>query len=240
MSTKHKREEAFGGNFEKYSTPVWCVRRLDEALKLPRGRWLESAAGDGYLVRAFGSFYDWTMVEIGDVSKLDMLGKVHNEDFLTWAPPRPRFDVAVTNPPNSLAVPFFRKMREIANHVLMFLPWPWYGGSERAELFESDPPRDIFLLPDRVQFIDPTVDHACPKCAGSGNIDTMPFNGLPGVIKCKRCDGKGAVRASSPSVDYAWFLWDSVRIKPTPATRVHRLRPTPLEERQWWREPLST
>jgi hypothetical protein len=37
---------------DNYPTPAWCVHRLLEAAHLPAGRWLEPTAGSGAIVRA--------------------------------------------------------------------------------------------------------------------------------------------------------------------------------------------
>lgn len=231
MSTKLRKAEAHGGAEESYATPKWVVDRLFDAIgfMLPRsGRWLEPAVGDWAIVDAIerrtSSAIDWTCMDIRGTSRSDFVGDFLDLAAVRFSNPTDRqwtFDAAITNPPFSLAEPFARRMIAIAPLAILLLPLPWLGGSERAPFFQEHPPAAIYLIPDRIQFIDPTIKTDCPRCNGSFGSDD-----------CPRCKGKRSVSASSPSVDHAWYVWNAFHTGPT---TIQRLAPTPLGERQWWR-----
>lgn len=238
MSAKLPTTEAFGGAEEVYATPKWPVDRLVDEIGdvLPRGgQWLEPAVGDGAIVRAvdarlqlFGATIDWTTVDIRDTGAAGNTAH-YVADFTELALPshgdrRWAFDCAITNPPFSLAERYVRRMTALSPLAILLLPLPWIGGSERWGLFDELPPSALYVIPDRVQFIDPTIATPCPRCGGEG------------AGACKRCKGVGTVKASSPAVDHAWWCWSAFHRGPT---TIHRLAPTPLAERQWWRKPKA-
>jgi hypothetical protein len=149
---------------DNYPTPAWCVRRFAERFRLPGSRWLEPCAGDGAIVKAFNQGAglgpaqrgNWTMVEIRDECAHDLasLGPFYITDFLGWAPPRDYddvFDVAITNPPFSLALPILQKCLTLAKVTILLLRLNWLGSEERHSFLTANPP-DIYILPNRPPF----------------------------------------------------------------------------------------
>jgi len=135
---------------EYYVTPAWCVHRLLEALPLPGGLWLEPAVGNGAIVRACGERPNtrWITCDIREEAKADLTC-----DFIAVCSAghfEPRFTVAITNPPFSLAFPFVKDMRAISEYVIILQRLNWIGGP-RAEWIRQNP-CDVFVLPDRPSF----------------------------------------------------------------------------------------
>lgn len=93
--------------------------------------------------------------------------------------------------------------------------------------------------------------NACDRCHDELGTDEEPGPcrdgeqepGRPAESKCKcgaryttkietcdRCDGARLVKASSPSIDHAWWVWNAYHQGPTV---LRRLAPTPQSERSW-------
>jgi hypothetical protein len=155
--TKRKKSDA-------YLTPSWCVHRLldVEELDLPRGRWLEPAAGPGRIINAINSRrkkdVKWDAVEFRKKCKDELveavgsLRRVVIGDFLSESLPSKHYDVIFTNPPFSFAMNFIEKCLPLADHVVMLLRLGFLGSARRADFFRQHPP-DVYLLPDRPSFL---------------------------------------------------------------------------------------
>lgn len=139
-----------------YETPEWCVRRLLEACPLPVGRWLEPAVGEGAIVRAVNSLPGLATGARWDC--LDVRSNQHGDvgDFLVLAESMaklPRWDVAITNPPYSLAAEFARSMLALAYHVAILTRINFLAAGTRRSFFASCMP-DVYVLPNRPSFTD--------------------------------------------------------------------------------------
>jgi hypothetical protein len=151
---------------DNYPTPQWVVRRFLEAVPLPNGTWLEPCAGDGAIIRAVHQVLDptklqWTAVELraAPIKKLKELiiddGVIHG-DFL--APElsesnRGFYNVAITNPPFSLAQPFIERCRFMAHHTVMLLRLNFLSSQGRAAFMRESRP-DVYVLPNRPSFVE--------------------------------------------------------------------------------------
>jgi hypothetical protein len=124
-------------------------------------------------------------------------------DYLSATAPARRYDLAITNPPFSLAGAFARKMRREARVVALLTRHSW---GLREEWMRDDMPLK-FSLPDRISF----VQHA--KCERCGDERWLP----PGEKVSRRCaqqlagrfgicDGKVLVTSSDAS-EYCWNVW---------------------------------
>lgn len=160
-----KRSEA-----DYYPTPAWVVHRFLEEVELSGWRWLEPAAGDGSLVRAVNQVregVEWHALELWEemhaavtssgVDAAHVLGR----DFRKFTTPM-RYDVAITNPPFSLACEFIARCHEVARDVVLLLRLNFLGSEDRNELMRSTRP-DVYVLPNRVSF------------TGTGRTDSVEY-----------------------------------------------------------------
>ena len=157
MSKRVAKDRQSGGENENYPTPSWCVDRLLERLPLPGYHWLEPACGHGTIVRAVRDRRHLDTVPIFVAVDPFVLPAVDvaahwSESYLTWYPYSPPYDVAITNPPFSLAEQFARRMLTMADHVVLLLRLNWIGSAKRCDFFEDHPPSRILVLPDRPCF----------------------------------------------------------------------------------------
>ncbi len=152
---------------EFYPTPAWCVTRLLSHVELPGGQWLEPSAGDGAIIRAVNATrpdVSWNAVELRPhaAPSLRALGAVTTiDDFLRASHLGLPFDVALGNPPFSLAAQFVLKSLEHAEQVVMLLRLNILGSSnDRRHLFETAGMPDVYVLPERPSFTGDGTD-AC-------------------------------------------------------------------------------
>lgn len=150
---------------EFYGTPPAPVEALLRNVALPIGTWLEPGAGDGAIIRAVndlelrgGPVIDWAAVELQPrmARKLKDSGAkwVYTADFRRWVAPQ-RYEVAIGNPPFSLAESFVRHAATMADQVVMLLRLNWLGSSsKRRHLFEQLGMPDVFPLAERPSFQD--------------------------------------------------------------------------------------
>lgn len=164
---------------DAYYTPAWCVHALLREVRLPPGRWLEPAAGEGAIIRAVTEVMDGVEWYAAEVRK-EACKVLYSLDVPTeerdWLKPlsivyglEPRVDVVITNPPYSLAMEFIQRAFKVTNGpVVMLLRLPFLASQKRAAFFREHAP-DIYILPKRPSFTS-----------------------------------KG-----SDATDYAWFVWPS-------------------------------
>jgi len=146
--------------FEGYATPSWVIRRLLDRIShmLPTGdkaKWLEPCAGDGDIIRAVKGYYPgikWTAVEYDSKHRAALealVGKtrVRISNFLDQAI-RTRFDVAIFNPPFSIAQEVAEKALEHVDHVIMYQRLNWFATQRRHRFLTTFCP-DVYVLPNR-------------------------------------------------------------------------------------------
>lgn len=142
---------------DNYPTPAWCVRRFAERFRLPGSRWLEPCVGDGAICRALAQAGQkpsagWTMVDIRpECEELvqDISGEFTPGDFIDHAAiefPRwsTSFDVAITNPPFSLALPILQACLRVSKITILLLRLNWLGSEERHSILAANPP-DLYI-----------------------------------------------------------------------------------------------
>lgn len=168
---------------DAYETPPWCVKRLLENedfysqwMNSVSGPVLEPCAGQGNIIRTVDS-YDLCMASAGWVAT-----ELRPEcsGALEEACPRPaseevgpstvkigdffsqetqafvrahRPTCAITNPPYSLAVPFIESCLTLVDGVVAMLLRLNFGSSAKREKFFSGKMPDIYVLPDRPNFV---------------------------------------------------------------------------------------
>jgi hypothetical protein len=241
---------------DNYPTPSWCVRRLLEAVELPAMRelpddccesasWIEPCAGDGAIIRAVQDFYglcgpcfDTCEVRRETADALTTLG-VREVLWGDWRDSEETgWEVAISNPPYSIAEPIIRRSLEAADWVVMLLRSNFLGSEERAAWLRECPP-DVYQLPNRPSFAQSVKCVASiftygadgeptSKTIGCGWQVTLPLTAWR-PESCPLCGGKVRV-TTTDATEYAWFVWPPERKRDHGIVKV--LAPTPLEERK--------
>ena len=159
-----------------YATPAWCIEALLRGCPLSSGRWLEPTAGDGAIaaeVLRHRHDVQWHLVESraeelrvggGLLSRmqradfpLEHVDEVEIRDFLTMPAPVQRFDVALGNPPFSLALEVIQHALTMANAVCMLLRINFLASQKRADWMRKNTP-SIYVLPKRPSFANGKTD----------------------------------------------------------------------------------
>lgn len=219
---------------DAYLTPNWAIRRLLEHVRLPSGNWLEPCAGDGRIARVVNAVVgpqNWQLVELRDTAEQLRLAAPDANinapaDYLTSS--LDHFDVAITNPPFSIAEDVIKKALVDADWVVMLLRMNFLGSDGRANWLRNEMP-DIYTLPDRPQFI------ASYKCKPRDDHDrgcgwkTKTAVTAPRIKSCPMC-GRDVQRSSSDSAEYGWMVWTPERGRAVGKTSI--LASTPEEERR--------
>lgn len=149
---------------EYYATPAKAVHQLLGHVDLPGGRWLEPGAGSGSIIRAVNQVrqdVDWTAVELNPRMKQRLVktkARTIIANFLhTFV--TGKFDLALGNPPFSLAAYFLEHSMQLAPQVVLLLRLNWLGSSsKRRWIFDRYGVPDLFVLEDRPSFVGQGTD----------------------------------------------------------------------------------
>lgn len=159
MSSKGRKRDPDNIS-EFFPTPPWCTHRLIErATFLPNGTWFEPCAGNGDIIKAVNDIrpgkISWHANEIREECEPALKGlanRVTFRNFLEWPVDGPnQFDVIISNPPFSLALPIIQKSLEIADYVVMLLRLNFVGSTRRTKFFKDLMP-DFYVIPERPSF----------------------------------------------------------------------------------------
>lgn len=148
---------------EFYPTPASAILRLFQHVdhQLPDGYWLEPSAGDGAIIRTIQTIrphVDWLACEIRPEGARQLRNLIRPEnvtegDFLRADFPGAAIQVAILNPPFTLAAQFIDKCLDHARIVVALLRLGFLGSStERRSLFERRGHPDVYVLPERPSF----------------------------------------------------------------------------------------
>lgn len=153
---------------DAYETPEWVPDQAweDCISCLPGGHWIEPGAGHGHFIRAINRRrrdVTWTAVELRSECRLALeeLGcaNVLTEDFLEMGPPSAPYDVAIGNPPFTLAREWVDWCRQIAKRTVLLLRMGVLESEERVEWLRSGvTPERVFVLPHRPKFAHGKTD----------------------------------------------------------------------------------
>lgn len=234
--------EGVGDESDFYPTPHWVTRAILPHLP-PFWRVLDPCAGDGAMLDAIGEsrVEHRGGIRFSDINGVSLRGfELHEEraaaavrkgyqvdrrdslsTVIDWGP----FDLAILNPPYSLAEDFVRRAIFEAKPqratVAALLRLGFLESRERVA-FHREHPADVFIFASRPSFIDPQAWRPCPRCIGGTK---------PREEKCTRCAGKTQIKGGSDSTAYAWFVFGPGRggrwavlddVDPTKKVRVRR------------------
>lgn len=152
-----KRNEA-----DFYPTPAACTISILRAVALPGGAWLEPSAGEGAIIRtvnAIRSDVEWTACELRGACApgLRTVGAVPVIGDFIASPPPGRFDVAILNPPFSMALDFIRHCLDCAGWVVALERLNFLGPVGRNRFWREHMP-DIYVLATRPSFTGTGTD----------------------------------------------------------------------------------
>lgn len=207
---------------DQYFTPTWCVDRLFEKIDLPGGLWVEPGAGRGQIIATVNTIRDdvrWTAVELQKAQRKELKKHLPSEniiigDYLSVTRDSPgqgagqilSYNVAIGNPPYSLAQEFIEASLKISLNVVFLLRINFLGSEDRAPWMKTHVP-DLYVLPNRPSFKVFVSDvYFCSHC------DYGKEKSVPEGNKEPRCQGcgkgmayKGQKKSSSDASEYAWF-----------------------------------
>lgn len=204
MSAKgHKRGDGTSSPVRKhefYPTPRPAIDALitSRIVTLPGGAWIDPCAGDGAIPEAVNARrpdVTWDLVEIDEAHAATLRALMRRgwissftvADFLASPPPRASFDVAIMNPPFSLALAFVNACRRVAAVTVMLQRLNWMGPA-RAEWMRTNQP-DVYPLPKR------------PSFTGDGKTDAAEYAWFvwdDRIGECSRGIGRVAMLGGAP------------------------------------------
>ena len=158
-----------GDGHDNFPTPESVTQRLLSHVPLPGGFWLEPTAGEGAIIEAVNevrSDVRWGAFELRPECKvpLERLGvmvKIGDARALL-AEEEEGWDVAILNPPFSLAMPIILGCLRVAKHVVALERLNFLETRKRAAFFRAHAP-DVYVFPDR------------PSFTGDGHTDSTAY-----------------------------------------------------------------
>lgn len=194
MTSKNRKKPSAA--LDPYYTPDWAVRLMLDWV-VPRiapvpSRIIEPGAGNGAFVRQLRARYPdshITAIDLVPHAWPEATESLH-DDFLTAR--LGRYDLAVGNPPFSLALPFVQRCRQVSRATVLLLRQGFLSSARRNSFWRLHGPSDVFILPDRPSFTkDSQGDSAdyCLACWGRPQHDGVArLHWLPTVpLAQRRC-----------------------------------------------------
>lgn len=175
---------------DPYFTPEWLVAQACDIIiprVLPRApaRMLEPGAGDGVWVRALRDRYPRghiTAIDINERFRWPEATESFYGDFLQHPRLHPGvvqqtrpYDLAIGNPPFSLAMPFLARALSISRYVCFLVRQGFLASSKRNSFFQRHRPSHCFVVAHRPCFIEGRSDSAdyCFVCWGGKTSETI-------------------------------------------------------------------
>lgn len=157
MTSKNRNKPSAA--LDAYYTPEWVVRQAIQYI-VPKvcpvpARILEPGAGDGRFVRQLRERYCGSHITAVDMVRHDWPEATESiyGDFLTV--PIERYDLAIGNPPFSLALQFIQRCLMCSKSTVLLLRQGFLSSAKRNPFWRLHGPSDVFVLPDRPHF---TID----------------------------------------------------------------------------------
>ena len=156
-------------NEENFPTPKWAIRhflRNSPELGSCGSKWLEPACGEGAIISVVDEHFSeleirWTGIDVRTecLRPITELGASFlRRDFLEGDPAKPLaglaldFDVAIGNPPFSLAMDFVKRALLHADRVVLLLRLGFVSSAKRGGWVANNVP-DMDILADRPSFV---------------------------------------------------------------------------------------
>jgi hypothetical protein len=123
-----------------YETPEWAVNLILEKIDQPRILTsLEPCMASGRIYNLLPGIKSWCELSKG-------------VDYLSAQFDSNQFDLIITNPPFSLALPFLVKSLEEAKTVVYLLRLEFLGSAKRKSFWDQFPPSHLYVLSNRPSF----------------------------------------------------------------------------------------
>jgi hypothetical protein len=132
-----------------YCTPPQATKDILDR-EILKGNILEPACRNGMISNIIKEYYPNS--EIISTDLIDRGFGTGGIDFLTYSYNK-KFDNIITNPPYSLGKEFVEKSLDILNNngkIIMFLKIQFLESSKRRKLFETNPPKYIYVYTNRM------------------------------------------------------------------------------------------
>lgn len=176
MTTKNIKRPSVAN--DAYFTPDWVVQlALREIVPLvcPRPTTiLEPGAGHGAFVKALRNCYPSSLITAVDIEPYEWSEASYSlhGDFLTEQ--LGSFDLAIGNPPFSLAMPFITRCLSVSRTTVLLLRQGFLSSAKRNTFFRMHVPSDVFILPNRPSFDGQNSDSSdyCFVCWGRSGQGT--------------------------------------------------------------------
>lgn len=216
MSSKGRGAESVESDF--YATPSWATLAILNALSNGAPDWsprriLEPTAGKGAIVKVLrqrfpGAGIDACELDRGRAGQLHDAGadSVFTGDFADYDPKGRTYDLIITNPPFTVAIPIIERcFPHLSPHGLnVHLLRQAILASDKRVPFWRRHAAQQNILPRRPAFAASLKCGEKKKC-GWARIQELEA-ARPEV--CLGCGGKVAC-TTSDSADYAWFVFGS-------------------------------
>jgi len=172
MTTKNIGGPSLPG--DPYYTPDWCVgqclKHVIPAVCPHPQKILEPGAGGGAFVRGFRSAFPksnivaldidpkagpWPEADIS-LTEMNYCDERYGIDVAGWEhldPDHP-FDLAVGNPPFSLAEIFIENSLKRTRVLCFLLRQGFLSSGKRNSFWRSNPPSSVWIIPDRPKFLE--------------------------------------------------------------------------------------
>lgn len=140
---------------DNYPTPAWATKWFLDAVKLPQGHWIEPACGEGAILEVLEETENLCdVIYASDKRNMEKHATVHGGVNWIGGPLSSlvgEWDVAITNPPYSIALDFAKWGVKHARFTCLLLRLNFLAGQERSEWMRNHVP-DVYVLSKRPQF----------------------------------------------------------------------------------------
>jgi hypothetical protein len=166
MTTKNSKRPSLPN--DPYFTPAWTVEQAVQHIvplicPIP-ARILEPGAGRGAFVQQLRQRYAGahiTAIDIEPYSWPEATRSIHGDLVTT---PLERYDMAIGNPPFSLAMQFIERCLGCSKTTILLLRQGFLSSAKRNAFFRLHGPSDVFILAHRPSFTDDGAGDSADYC----------------------------------------------------------------------------